>query len=264
MRGNRLLLLCLPLLLAGCVTTTTESGMGDGTGHLPTASKSDQAEDAARIHTELGQHYLETGDLQTALNKLTKALQFDPNYAPAHTVIAVVYERIKDMPNAELHYRRAEELEPKKGAPNNNLGAFLCRIGKTAESEAYFHKAVADPFYRTPDVALTNAGICQIKGGDRAAGEVDLRSALQRNPNNGEALYQLAKASYEDNDAFRARAFIQRFDALGRPSPDALKLGYQIESRLGNKDAALSYRKRLLTQFPDSEQAHNFDVAARP
>lgn len=264
MRGDRLLLLCLPIFLAGCVTTTTESGMGDGTGHLPRASKTDQAEDAARIHTELGQHYLQTGDLQTALDKLTKALQFDPNYAPAHTVIAVVYERIKDLANAEIHYRRAVELEPKKGAPNNNLGAFLCRIGKTAESEAYFRKAVADPFYRTPDIALTNAGICQIKGGNMAAAEVDLRDALQRNPNNGEALYQLARASYLGNDAFRARAFIQRFDALGRPSPDALKLGYQIETRLGNKDAALSYRKRLLTQFPDSEQAHNFDVAARP
>ena len=142
-------------LLGGCVTT--HSGES-----LPKTSKSQSAEDAARIHTELGQHYMQIGDLQSALGKLKLALQFDDNYAPAHTVIAVIYERIHDLPDAEVNYRKAEQLEPKKGAPNNNLGAFLCRIGKSAEALTYFQRAVADPFYATPDVAWTNDGICQI------------------------------------------------------------------------------------------------------
>lgn len=266
MRVDRLLGGVLFALLAGCVTTTgsnkggSESSSGDP---LPRTSKADQAEEAARIHTELGQHYLETGDLQTALEKLTKALQFDPDYAPAHTVIAVVYERIKDMPHAEEHYRRAVQLEPSKGGPNNNLGAFLCRAGRGAEAETFFRKAVADPFYQTPDMALTNAGICQLKSHDPASAERDFREALQRNPKNGEALFQLADLLYKNNDAFRARAFLQRFDALGKPSPQALRLGYLIESHLGNTDAALSYRQRLLSQFPDSEQARSLDQTAR-
>ncbi|HET6432859.1 type IV pilus biogenesis/stability protein PilW [Dyella sp.] len=253
-------------LLAGCVSVGgANSGSQDSSGdRLPRTSRADKAEEAARIHTELGQHYMQGGDLQTALEKLTKALQFDEGYAPAHTVIAVVYERINDMPKAELHYRRAVELEPTKGGPNNNLGAFLCRVGKGAESEAYFRKAVADPFYSTPDVALTNAGVCQLKNGDAAAAQNEFREALQRNPNNGEALLQLANTMYQSGDAFRARAFLQRFDALRSPSADALQLGYLIESRLGNTDAALSYRQRLLSQFPDSAQARNLDQTTRP
>lgn len=260
MRFDRALLICLSLLLAGCVTTRTDSSsLGK---NMPQASKADQAQDAARIHTELGQRYLASGDLQTALEKLTKALQFDPNYAPAHTVIAVLYERINNLPEAEQHYRRAVELEPAKGAPNNNLGVFLCHIGKVAEANGYFQKAVADPFYQTPDVALTNAGVCLLRANDVAGAEADFRDAIVRNPKNAEALFQLANTLYQNGNAFRARAFIQRFDALDQPTAASLKLGHDIESSLGNTEGAHNYRKRLLSQFPDSEQAHALDTTA--
>lgn len=253
MRLDRVLILGLLLPLAGCVTTHTDSNpIGK---NLPQTSKSDQAMEAARIHTELGQRYLASGDLQTALAKLTTALQFDPNYAPAHTVIAVVYERINQLPEAEVHYRKAVALEPIKGDPNNNLGLFLCSTGRYAEANGYFQRAVADPFYQTPDIALTNEGICQLRDHQVVSAEASFRDALRRNSNNAEALFQLAKALYLNNDAFRARAFIQRFDALGAPTAAGLKLGYDIESHLGNRDGALTYSTRLQTQFPDSEQA---------
>lgn len=262
MRFDRVLLCGLLLSLAGCVTTHNDSStLGKP---LPQTSKADQAQDAARIHTELGQHYLAGGDLQTALAKLTLALQFDPNYAPAHTVIAVIYERIGDLAKAEQHYRKAVELEPSKGAWNNNLGQFLCSANKYAEADVYFRKAVTDPFYPTPDWALTNAGICQLRAHDSARAEADFRDAIARNPNNPEALFQLANLLYLNKDAFRARAFLQRFDALGKPTAASLKLGHDIESSMGNREGALTYSKRLHSQFPDSEQAHALDNAASP
>lgn len=262
MRFDRVLIFSLLLPLAGCMTTRTDSNsLGK---NMPESSKADQAVDAARIHTELAQRYMDSGDLQTALEKVTKALQFNPNYAPAHTVIAVIYERINKLPEAEEHYRKAEALEPAKGAPNNNLGVFLCHTGKIGEAAGYFQKAVADPFYQTPDVALTNEGVCQMRANDAKGAETSFRDAIARNPNNAEALFQLANVLYLNNDAFRARAFIQRFDALGQPTAASLKLGHDIESRLGNSEGALTYSKRLLGQFPDSEQAHALDTTARP
>ncbi|OOG56456.1 type IV pilus biogenesis/stability protein PilW [Rhodanobacter sp. C03] len=255
MRFERALVFCLLLpLMAGCITTRTDSNaLGK---NIPQTSKDQKAVDAARIHTELGQRYLNSGDLQTALDKLNTALKFDPTYAPAHTVIAVVYEKINNLPEAEVHYRKAVELQPTKGDPNNNLGVFLCHTGKVAEADQYFRKAVADPFYQTPDVALTNAGVCQLRANDVTGAEASFRDAIARNPQNGEALFQLANTLYQHNDAFRARAFIQRFDALGNPTASSLKLGYDIESHLGNPDGAQTYNKRLQAQFPDSEQAH--------
>lgn len=252
----------LSVSLAGCVTTSNNSStLGKA---MPQTSKAQQAVDAARIHTELGQRYMANGDLEGAEAKLLLALKFDPNYAPAHTVIAVLYERINNLPEAELHYRKAVALEPNKGAPNNNLGAFLCHTGKEAEAATYFKKAVADPFYASPGVALTNAGICLLKAHDVAGAEASFRDALARNPNNADALLQLSKTLYANNNAFSARAFLQRFEALGKTSADALKLGQNIESRLGNPEGALNYSKRLHSQFPDSEQARAPGTATSP
>ena len=132
MRFERALILGLLLPLAGCITTHSDSNsLGK---NIPQSSKAQQAIDAARVHTELGQHYMDNGDMQTALVKLNAALKFDPNYAPAHTVIAVLYQKINNLPEAEVHYRKAVELEPTKGDPNNNLGVFLCHTGKVAEA----------------------------------------------------------------------------------------------------------------------------------
>jgi len=262
MRLERFLLgagLCL--LASGCVTT---GGSDAGHSGLPTTSRAQQAADAARIHTELGQHYMQIGDLQSALQKLQMALQFDDDYAPAHTVIAVIYEKIGNLPEAEKHYRRAVALEPKKGAPNNNLGAFLCRTGKTGEALAYFQHAVADPFYATPDVAWTNDGVCRMRMHDEAGAEASFRHAIALNPKNGEALYQLARALYLGNDAFHASAFLQRYEALGQESPAALELGHDIELKLGDMDAARSYNMRLQSRFPDSEQAQAITTTAKP
>ncbi|MGP1667038.1 MAG: type IV pilus biogenesis/stability protein PilW, partial [Rhodanobacter sp.] len=250
----------LLLPLAGCVTTHTDSNALSA--HIPKTSKAAEATDAARVHTELGQRYMSTGNLQGALEKLTRALQFDANYAPAHTVIAVLYERINKPEQAELHYRKAVALEPNNGAPNNNLGQFLCSTGKFVEGESYFRKAVADPFYGTPDVALANAGLCALRANDEKAAESNFRDAVARNPNNADALFQLANLLYSRNDAFHARAFLQRYDALGRSDAEALKLGHDIESRLGNTDGARTYGTRLQNQFPDSEQARALDTNA--
>lgn len=260
MRFDRVLILCLLLPLAGCITTHTNSGsLGKP---LPQETKADQARDAARVHTELGQHYLAGGDLQTALAKLQMALKFDPKYAPAHTVIAVIYERIGKLDQAEIHYRKAVELDPTKGAWANNLGQFLCSTGKYAEGETYFRKAVTDPFYATPGVALTNAGVCQLRAGDDTKAEADFRDAIVRNPQDAEALFQLANLLYQKKDAFRARAFLQRFDALGKPTAASLKLGHDIESSMGNPEGAQNYNKRLRSQFPDSEQARALESSS--
>jgi type IV pilus assembly protein PilF len=256
MRPERLpiLLVLLLALLAGCAS----SG-----GTKPSAVTSD-AEDAARVHTELGQQYMKHGDLKGALGKLQMALQFDPDYAPAHTVLGVLYERIGDLPNAELHKRRAVALEPKDGATNTNLAVFLCQQDKVAEAAGYFKRAEADPFYATPDIAWTNAGTCVLKNKDYKQAEQDYRKALAINPKNADALYQLAYILYQQNDAFRARAFVQRFEALGVPSAAALKLGHDIEIRLGDVEGAQDYARRLRATFPDSEQAHALDPSRSP
>ena len=237
----------LSLALAAC-------GAAPGPNIKKESKESERAE-AARVHTELGQKYMQQGKLEFALEKLNKALTFDPDYANAHTVIALLYERIGDQKQAEEHYRRAAQLKPKGGNELNNYGAFLCKTGRYDEAAGYFERAITDPFYDTPAVAMTNGGTCLLKAGKRDEAERLLRAAVDRAPNNGEALFQLASVLYEKGDYFKARAFMQRFEAVGQARPESLMLGRNIELRLGNGGAASDYTRRLLQSFPESQQA---------
>lgn len=246
----------LTMLLASCAT---------GTGNTRAAPLSDPENPktkAATLYTDLGQKYMAQGKLEVALENLNKALAADNNHADAHTVIALLYERIGDNAKAEQHYRRAAELKPKSGNENNNYGAFLCKIGRYDDASVYFVRAISDPFYKTPAVALTNAGTCAIKGGKLEVAETDLGAALDREPNNSEALFQMATVLYLKNDFFRARAYIQRYEEVGQQSADALLLGRNIELRLGNAKASQDYTGRLREKFPDSQQARSLDASA--
>lgn len=258
MRRERFLALGFAVLfVAGCAAS---AGTRPSTSENPENPKAK----AAAIYTDMGQKYMAQGKLETALENLKKALAADPNHADAHTVIALLYERIGQNENAEKHYRRAVELLPKAGAENNNYGAFLCKLGRYDEAAAYFVRAIADPFYQTPVVALTNSGTCAIKGGKLDQAEKDLRAALERDPDNARALFQMATVLHEKGDNFRARAFIQRFETAGQPSAEALLLGRNIELRLGNGEAVQNYTRRLLDQFPESEQARMLDNPTKP
>jgi type IV pilus assembly protein PilF len=254
---------CLAAIALGA-SMALLTGCGSGTvGGVKKEDAATQREDAARVHTELGQKYMQQGKLEIALENLNKALSFDPDYVDANTVIAVLYENIGETAKAEEHYKRAAQLKPKGGSELNNYGTFLCKLGRYDESQGYFDRAIADPFYKTPAVALTNSGTCLLKAGKRDEAEAALRKALELRPNDSDALIQLASVLYEKGEYFKARAFVQRFEATSQARPDALMLGRNIELRLRNGPGAGDYTRKLLQGFPQSEQARSLSAQSQ-
>jgi type IV pilus assembly protein PilF len=250
-RSGRLLAIgLLAVILSACSSRNPGNGL-----------KSDQSKsDAARPFVQLGQKYMEMGKLEIAKDNLLKALVYDPRSVDAHTLLATLYDRVGDRHAAEENYREAQELAPKSGSANNNYGLYLCKTGKFVEARKYFELAVADGFYADKDTVYTNAGTCQLlANGSLDTAEMDFRHALEANPKNLQALFQLANVLYQKNDYFKARAFIQRYDTLGQTTPDALLLARNIEIKLGHAEAAHDYALRLREQFPDSEQARSLD-----
>ncbi|HPA01408.1 MAG TPA: type IV pilus biogenesis/stability protein PilW [Chiayiivirga sp.] len=239
--SDRALVVLAVLALAGC---------GSGTRPSPSAANS-EAKEAAEVQVKLGRGYMEKGELEVAMEKLQRALQLDPRSVDAHTLLAVLNERIKRPEQAERFYRKAEQLAPDNGEVNNNLGAFLCGSGRYQEADAHFTKALADPFYRSPAAALTNAGVCALKAGEPARAEEHFRRALSIRADNATALFEMAKLSHFGGDGLRARAFLQRLEAIVPGDPTVLDLGQRIETRLGDADAARRYADRLKNEFPD-------------
>jgi type IV pilus assembly protein PilF len=214
---------------------------------------------AAQTHTQLGVAYMQQGHLKEADTALHKAIGFDDTYVPAHTMLAILDWHIDRLQDADQEFRAAIALDPSNGDTNNNYGKFLCAQGKSQDAMRYFKKALADPFYKTPALANSNAGECLLAGNDLAGAEPYLRKALELDPNFGAALLAMADLDYRKNDAFAARGYLQRFEAAGQATAPSLLLGYQIATRLGDKDSATSYLNRLQDQFPNSAQAQSLN-----
>ena len=238
----RMVVLVLVLLITACTT----SGGGDEV-------KNNRR--AAETNTSLGQGYIQREQYEIALEKLKRALAYDMTYAPAHTMLGVLYEILGDLQQAEKEYAKAVKYDASDGEVNNNYGVFLCRIGKGKQAERYFQKAVEDLFYRTPEVAYANAGNCALELGDLDKADAFLRQSLEYNDKLPSALISMADVSYQMNNYLQARAFLQRYGSVGVWNANSLLLGYRIESKLGDAKSANRYRQELLERFPDSSQA---------
>lgn len=276
MRHDRIAvwLLVAPLAMAalsGCSSNSKKpNGFQDAVGEIKPVSRQSNRhttkvdkEESAALNVSLGQAYLAKGQLDMAMDKLKKAVEINPRSSDAHTLLGVLYEQINRDAQAEEHYVMARKLTPELGASNNNLGRFLCARGRYVDADKYFLVALDDPFYKNPETALVNRAACAMRWGKRDIAEESLRKALQTSPENSVALFQMAQLSFETEEYMRARAFLERHLSGAPAAPDTLLLGLQIESKLGDRRAVESYRRRLLTEFPDSEQATLAAKAAR-
>jgi type IV pilus assembly protein PilF len=224
-----------------------------GAAHAQSQPK-DPMQEAGRINARLAMEYLKRDQLQVAQEKIEKALAQNPKDVNVQLSAGLVFERLRDTKQAEKHFRQALRVAPDSPEAQNALGAFLCRNKQQAKGEEMFVKAAANPLYRTPFVAYTNAGVCARSAGNLDRAERYLRQALSSQVDYPETYAQLAGVLHERGSNLQARAFVERYLAVAPATPDMLLLGYNIEVAM-KSDSAATFRERLEKEFPDSEQA---------
>jgi type IV pilus assembly protein PilF len=214
----------------------------------------------AEANFKLGVGYMQSGHYDVAAEKLLKALQYEDDYPEAHNAIAVLYEEIREYGPADEHYRRAIDLKPDYTLARLNYARFLClrEPARTTEGENEFQNIIADPNNAGANAAEAYAGlaICARQRNDPVQAETWLRQALDINPNNTSALFELARLSQTQNKTLQARAFLQRYHSQSRPTPQSLWLGITIESSQdGDPLLRRDYSALLVAQYPNSEEA---------
>jgi type IV pilus assembly protein PilF len=220
-----------------------------------TAGFETDARQRARALTELAAGYFELGNMAVALEEVTIALRADPLYGPAHNLAGLIYGRLKEDRLAQEHFERAVRLDPLDSDANNNYGLFLCERKREAEGIGYFLAAVRNPLYQHADRTYVNAGLCSLRRGDQAAADGFFRRALEVNPNELQALYQLAVIAHRRGNPQEARAHLSRLTQLARPNPETLWLALRVERQLGDRDAEASFAAQLRSNFPESREA---------
>jgi type IV pilus assembly protein PilF len=244
MKSTVLTATVLAMLLAGCASRPQ-----------PLESDTDKSMVAAQANTQLGIEYMRENNYDLALSRLQKAIDEQPDYSVAHDVIAILYARVGNNELAEKHYRRGLQLNPDNADGHNNYGQFLCTQGRFDEAEKEFMVAASNPYYKTPQLPLLNAGVCMSGKPDRAAAEKYFRLALNKDLKFAPALYQMAELSFADKDYLKARAWLQRLDDASGQTAQSLWLAVRTEYALGDHQAWGNYALQLRSRFPDSDQA---------
>ena len=195
------LLFCLALVACGSKQDT----QNPGTNNL----------EASQINVRLGLGYLQQGNYPRAKEKLLLAAQQNSSQQ-SYGALAYYYERTKDNKLAADYYQKAIALNVKSGAPHNNYGAYLCRIGEYTAAEQQFQLAVADPKYINSASAYENAGLCALLIPDKTKAEMYLKKAIQQNPRLPKALHELAQLSEEQHNYQQAKLYTDQYLKLSK------------------------------------------------
>ncbi len=250
-RMNFLLGCMASSMLFGCITTDTGSSIRK------------PSDDAAEQNYQLGAQYFRKGNFSLARQRLETAIEFDPRYADAYSLLAMTMVQLDNKRLAIAAFDKAVRFEPNNIHALNAYAVFLCQERDFDAASKHFDRAIKNRENDNAEVMMTNAGVCMGQKPDYALAEKYFRDALLLKPTYGEALIQLSALMHVIGDDLKARAFLQRFLVTNKESAAVLYLGYQIETALDDERAANDYKSLIFTDFPDSAEATQL-MALRP
>ncbi len=229
---------------AACISTTTGA---------PVSNPSDA--DAAGINFQLGIEYYKTGNYRLARDRLILSTELDPKRPIVWSTLATTYEQLDNLRLAEEAHSKALKTGSKNFDVQNAYAVFLCRQQHFDAAEKQFERSIKARTNDNPELMMTNAGVCFAQKPDYPKAESFFRRALERRPDYGEALLQMALLKHQTADDLTARAFIQRFLSLNPEGPGPLYLCVLIEDRLGDVRARTECANSLLRDFPESAES---------
>jgi type IV pilus assembly protein PilF len=237
----------LACTLAACVTSTKDGGK---------PLKGEDPEDtAAKYNVQLGTAYLQQGNYPLAKEKLERSLKQNSRDPDVHTSLALLYDRTGDAKLADKHFREALRLAPDKPDVSNNYAVYLCKNGRVDEGVERFAAVAASKYYQTPEVALTNAGVC-LRGAKRLdEAQTRFIGAIKARPNYSEPTVQLANLYLERGQIVEARKVVDVYLNAFKPNPDVLLSAVTVARAGKDRMGEEKYSRALRLEFPDSAQA---------
>lgn len=248
-----LLVASLALLAVGCVSQRTVDGKNQPAQQF-------NAQEAADTRLALGLQYLQSGNYQQARANLERARDYTPENPSVHTALAFYYQQVREYGNAERYYRNAIRLQPSNGDTYNNLGALLCMLGDYEKADHYFNQALQIPDYVKVASTYENAARCAAKAGKLEKSDEYFRRAMNHSARNSTILESYAAVLLEQQRFEKlAEVLAQRAD-LPQLSPQYLWLEIELAKAQKNKVRQISFAELLLSRFPESRQARDYQA----
>lgn len=137
----------------------------------------------------------------------------DTSEKDLYLYMAKNYEAKGDYPNALVSYKKVLDIEPKNYRVMNNIASILIRLNSYNEARIYSQMAIDVRNDYVP--GLINMGIVLAKLGEAQEAENCLLKALTLEPNNRDAILNIAIFYEKEGSYDKAREYYLRLKQLG-------------------------------------------------
>lgn len=178
--------LSMVLALAACTSSNF-------TLNALTTPEPDATRQRAMRRLVLASAYFEQGQNEVAQSEVRAALQIDARYAQAYNLLGLTHQRAGSVALAAQSFDQALQwAEPnERGDIEHNYGWLLCQDKQYLAAQTHFQQALSQPQYRQASKTHTNAGLCQLRAGERGQAQQSFEAALAVDPQNSLAREQL-------------------------------------------------------------------------
>jgi TolB-like protein/Flp pilus assembly protein TadD len=202
-------------------------------------------------YTSLAKILQERGDSEGAEATYQRALELNPNYAPAYYWYGFLLRFFLDRPEEALTlFRKAVELDPLSAATADQLGISLQGLGRFEEGLVWFKRAIeVDPGYSGGYQSIASHYL-------HVLGQLDefvvwQRKAFARDPGNPNTVASHGQAFLDLGDLDEAEYWINRSIELGPESFWPNIVMQLLHLYRGDEAAALEYGRKALAIYTD-------------
>ncbi|MCX7992532.1 MAG: tetratricopeptide repeat protein [Fimbriimonadales bacterium] len=175
------------------------------------------------------------GKLREAEPLFREITQKQPNFAPAHLNLGLVYRLQNQNQKALTHLRRAAELNPKDPKPLVELARLCLDMNRLGDAKGYL-RMLRDRFPKEPELPVLEGALASLQGEWGVAIE-KFQQALKTRPNDFRIHYNLGIAAYQ----------LRRYDLAERHLKRAVEL--QPNYTTGWKSLGMTYEARELPEY---------------
>jgi type IV pilus biogenesis/stability protein PilW len=172
-----------------CVILMVFAMLAGGCSSSPVVSEGD-----SNYHNTMGRAFLNEGKLPLAYVEFQKAIKIDPNDKDANYNLGLTSFQLEDYENSKKYFLKATALAPDFPDAHNNLGVVYMQLGQWKEAAESFRRALANPLYRTPELAFYSLGMALYRLGQYEKALESFKDSIRRDRNFARPYYGMALA----------------------------------------------------------------------
>ena len=203
--------------------------------------------------------YIGQGRYDRARARLNRALEINPDYAPANNAMALLLQSEREPELAEEYFLKSIDLDDEFSQGQFNYGMFLMQHNRYSEACDYLKNAADDVEYQQRAKASQNLGLCYYRNGQVDLAITTYERMLKANRFNTPVLVNLATLLFEKRRYDEAQHYYDRFAQIverkqNEQSANSLWLGIKL-GRINQDGAAVKkYAAQLKNDFSESSE----------